>query len=266
MAKLVSGDFVSVRDSGAATAAAITALASDAKVDEIDTADNTLTINSAQAVAADSKLVTGDAVTVSDTAANIVTNLTALASSTKVDTLDASDNTWNLSATQFATLTGATNAVVAASDTVRVTASTGADTFDLNDANLGTATLNVVYTAANQAKVGVIADVAVGGGLNDTDTITFASAVDSITNFTVATDKLDLSAFNVVQAAQGLTLADGTYFIVQGTATSSTVFTADSVGTDTLVVWDGNTTGGSVTIVGTVLTGVGGTFSATDIL
>ncbi|WP_137803482.1 calcium-binding protein [Caulobacter sp. 3R27C2-B] len=269
MAKLVTGDTVTAVDTSANINTNLAALFADAKIDTIDSTENgtTLTVTAAQAIvtANAAKLVAGDTVTVADTGANLVTNLSTLVAEAKFDVLDASDNLISLTAAQFTTLTGGAFGSTAANDVVRVTASTSADSFDLNDAQLGTSVLQVVYTAANQAKTTVYGEVG-GNGFGDNDTFTFASAADVMTNFTVATDKLDLSAFNVVQAAAGATLTDGTYQIQRGAYNAGTgVFTLNAAGADTMVIWDGNTTG-SVTVVGTIITGTGATFAAGNVI
>ena len=256
MAKLVTGDNVTVVDTSANIQTNLAALFAEGKVDLIDSTEGaTITVTAAQAIvtANAAKLVTGDTVHVVDTGANLVTNLSTLVAEAKFDVLDASDNVINLTAAQYTTLIGGAFGTTAANDVVRLTASTSLDSFNLNQAKLGTSVVNVVYTAANQAKTATYADTNVGGGLDNGDTWTFVTPTDLVTNFTTGTDKLDLSAFNVVQAAAGTAVADGTYQLQRGTYNAGTgAFVFNAGGPDTLVLWDGNTTGG-VTVVGTVL-------------
>ncbi len=66
-AKLVAGDVITLADTGAATAAVLTAAQADAKIDVIDTTNDVLTVTAAQFTAGTGKLVAGDVITLADT-------------------------------------------------------------------------------------------------------------------------------------------------------------------------------------------------------
>jgi len=100
--------------------------------------------------------------------------------------------------------------------------------------------------------------------LDDTDTITFGDGLDSIVNFELNTDKINLTAFSLeagtvtVDSAGGadadgagdgdIALGDGEYAIIEGTNTAGT-FAVGAGDGNSLILFDADTTSG-VTLVG----------------
>jgi hypothetical protein len=98
--KLVDSDTITVLDTGANINAKSAAELGSSKIDIIDASDNLLSLSVNQEIAADSKLVTGDKVTILDTASHIEAMTAEQLASTKIDLIDANDNVINLSVTQ----------------------------------------------------------------------------------------------------------------------------------------------------------------------
>ena len=221
----------------------------------------------AQVQALGNKFTAADVITITGTGADLAanvgglgTNFTGFATLDNTDVFDATDNAVSLTNAQFQSVVGA-GPLFAANDVLTIGMTTGADNIAaLGGAHVAAGGVEVVkYTAANQASSLAFTEVANPATLADTDTFA-VTLPDTITGFAAGTDKVDLSAFNLLGAsaatqftATGSKVGDSEYIVVQGSYAGG-VFTADSAaGTDTLVVWDGNTAAGAVTMVGTVL-------------
>jgi len=91
----------SIVDTGA-NIATLTAgqIAAFTNVTTVDANDNAIALTVAQELAADAKLVAADAITVSDTGANIATMTAAQLGSALIDVIDATDNTITLTVAQ----------------------------------------------------------------------------------------------------------------------------------------------------------------------
>lgn len=99
-AVLLAIDTISVIDIGANIALMSAAELGSGNIDTIDASDNAITLNAAQEVAADAKLVVGDAVTVLDSGDNIAGMSAGQLGSTKIDTIDAVNDAITLTAAQ----------------------------------------------------------------------------------------------------------------------------------------------------------------------
>ncbi len=148
-----------------------------------------------------------------------------------------------------------------------ILASTSADVVNLDTGVVGAQT--VVYTNGLQAATAVFSNVSDSTQLLATDTFTLAG-VDVLT--LGSGDKVDLSAFNLSGQAlvtdltvNGTTIRDGSWMLVDGTYASGT-FTTGGTATHTLLLWDGNQSGGvgAVNMQGVVI--VGTTFESSDLI
>jgi Ca2+-binding RTX toxin-like protein len=269
-AKLAAGDLITAVDTSANINTNLAALFAEAKVDVIDSTENAVAINvtAAQALVAANvaKLVVPDTVVAVDTGANLVTNLAALLAEAKVDSFNASNDAVTLTSAQFNSVAATPKAggTFHNSDVITLQMANGAETVNLNAANVGgAANANVKYTLGSQASAANFTDTTAGGGLNAGDTFAILSA-DLISGFVAGTDKVDLTAFGLTGGVTapalftgtGSKVSDGEYAIVQGTFAAGT-FTAGA-GPDTLVVWDSNATT-SVSMVSVVLIGTAAT-------
>jgi len=163
----------------------------------------------------------------------------------------------------------------------------GTNTVDTGDGadvvTFGAGTDTVVVSAITDVEAAnkvVTNNGANAATLEDTDTIALGAAltagttvIDVINTFTTTTDKIDLSAFGLTGAATATSagagatvdIADGKYAIIRGGVNAGTgVFTIDSTGVDSLLVFDGNTTANAVTLVGMVIDG--GVVAAGDLI
>ena len=229
--------------------------------DSLSTETNTaLTLTFAQAnVAANAAKLSGDnTIVVSDTFTSAQA-VTAVAIG-KVDKINATNDLITMTAADLATVIGNAGqaAKIDASDTVSVTATTAANTFNVSDF---AATIKLVYSASTQAGSATFTNVGNANALDATDTFTMGGSIDVITGWS-NTDVIDLSAFGLVGQSpttqfttNGSRVANGEFELVKGKYDGG-VFTAGNAGTDVdlLVVWDGNTTAG-ITQVGVVLVG-----------
>jgi len=271
-AKLTTGDTVTLAD----TAANIQAIAAGTftgytDVDAYDSTDNVLSVSTAQASAIGNKFTAVDVVTIADTGANLAANVgglgsnyTGFATLSNTDVLDASDNAVSLTLAQLASV-AAGGPLFAANDVMTFAMTTGADTIAaLGGAHVGGnggAGVEVLrYTASNQAGSAAFTDVATATALANTDTFAL-TLPDLVTGFTAGQDKVNLAAFNLTGVsavtqftASGSKVGDSEYAVIRGAYAGGT-FTANTAGADTLVVWDGNTAAGSVTMVSVVLVG-----------
>ena len=246
------------------TAAQVATLGGDSKVDVIRVAS--VTLDQTQYTAASAKLSAADAITVADS--NITgAQAVALGADAKVDVINATDNVISLTYAQYTALNAAGLSKVHWSDTVAITATLTQDT--ISSANIA-GTMQVEYTLGTQTTTFEFDDVGDDGILNAGDTWTAASAgsVDVLT-FN-AGDVLDLSAFGLNSGERsGAALFDGdtrtvddqTFSQVRGNYVNG-VFTYNAGGADLLVLWDSNTTGGSVVQSGVVLDNFGGSLTA----
>lgn len=152
----------------------------------------------------------------------------------------------------------------------RILASTGIDSVDLTTHQMAASgDQTVVYTNGLQAATAVFANVSDSTQLQTSDTFTLAN-VDVLT--LNGADKIDLSAFNLSGQAlvtdltvNGTTIRDGSWMLVDGTYASGT-FTTGGTATHTLLLWDGNQSGGvgAVNMQGVVI--VGSTFESSDLI
>jgi hypothetical protein len=162
---------------------------------------------------------------------------------------------------------GKDNITMGAGGTNSVDAGDGADVIVFAS---GTDTLVVSAVGDVEAANKAVTNVAgTANAVDATDTIALGAAlgagitvVETLTTFTTLTDKIDLSAFALTGAAtptsdggggNALNIADGKYAIIRGGVVAGTgVFTVNASGVDSLVIWDGDTTG-SVSVVGVVI-------------
>lgn len=274
IAKLVTGDTITVADTSALIQTNLVALLAEAKVDNIDSTEDGTAINitAAQAIIGANmlKLAAGDSITVLDTGANLVANITALNAEAKVDRLDASNNAVSLTVTQFNTQAGAGTKAFATDDVITINATVGTDTIaDIDAGAVGGAADKVIrYTAGNASALAFVQVGASATSLDNTDR--FEGARDTFTGFDLGGDKLNLAAFNLVGlngatqfAGNGSAVTNGGYIIVQGDNTNATTFTANNAGTASLVLWDADATAG-VNMVGVVF--VGAVLTAADLI
>jgi len=157
------------------------------------------------------------------------------------------------------------------------TGSGGTNSVDTGDGAdvvaFGAGTDTVVVSALSDVEAANKTVTDVGGDANaleDTDTIALGAGlaagttvIDVITSFTTGTDKIDLSAFSLTGAATAtstggagndLLIGDGKYAIIQGAVNAGTgVFTINSAGADSLLIFDGNTATAAVSVVGIVI-------------
>jgi Ca2+-binding RTX toxin-like protein len=188
---LTAADTVVIADTGAnlaaLTATQLGALAAKG-VDRIDATDNTLTLTAAKLLALGTVTLTAaDTVRLVDTGASIAALTPAQLASLAgkgLDTIDASNNTLNLTAAQFAAL-GATT--LTAGDTVRIV-DTGANIAALTAAQFGTLAgknVDALDASDNVLSLTVGKYLALGTtALTSTDTVTLADTGANIATLT----------------------------------------------------------------------------------
>jgi Ca2+-binding RTX toxin-like protein len=259
--------YAGVTDTAAniASSAGVLTSAAQTYVTGSQTVSITTNVNVAQIDAIDlatSGLITFGAI--EDTAANLVSS----------DDLDGAGSvtgenhnvviTGTATAAQFNTIQSANgNGTVQVAE---VFATTSADVVNLSTQVVGTQSF--VYTNGLQAATAVFANVSDSTQLMTGDTFTVAGT-DILT--LGSGDKIDLSEFNLSGEAlvtdltvNGTTIRDGSWMLVQGTFAGST-FTTGGSANHTLLLWDGNQSGGvgAVNMQGVVIVGTG--FSSADL-
>jgi hypothetical protein len=254
---------VTVTDVAVNTQAEVDALQALARVDAIDiTAGGAVTLSQASALAA-TKLGTNGTVTVAEATISGASAI-SLAALNYVDVIDAGNNRISLTYAEYTSLNGAALAKVSNTDTVVVAATNSQDTISTTNVQ---GVLEVVYSLGTQTTTFTFEDNGDSGTFNDGDFFTAgnASSVDVLT-FTQAVDVLNLDAFDLVsgeRAASAVfrgdtrTVDDQTFSLVKGDYNAGTgVFTVNqAAGTQLLVLFDSNGTGGSVVQSGIVITG-----------
>lgn len=208
-AKLVTGDVITLADTGANTAAQLTAALNSNKIDVIDTTDNVLNVLASQVALGTAKLVAGDTITLFDSGANIAGQLTTALGDAKIDVIDAADNVLALTAAQLALGTGKllaldtiTLADTAANTNAALTAAFADAKVDVIDAtnstNAATAVVETVaqaLVAGNQAKLVTGDFVTVSGTGADLATNLAAFIADmKVDSFDATNDAVTLSA------------------------------------------------------------------------
>jgi Ca2+-binding RTX toxin-like protein len=152
----------------------------------------------------------------------------------------------------------------------------GTNTVDAGDGAdvivFGTGTDTLVISAVGDVEAANKAVTNNAGGANviaATDTIALGAAltagtsvVEVITTFTTLTDKIDLSAFGLTGTAAAssdggtgndVNIANGKFDIIRGAVAAGTgVFTVNNTGADSLLIFDGDTSG-AVSVVGVVI-------------
>jgi hypothetical protein len=154
---------------------------------------------------------------------------------------------------------GGTNTVDAGDGADVIVFGTGTDTLVVSAIGDVEAANKAVTNNAGGANVIAAGDtIALGAALTAGTTV-----VETLTTFTTLTDKIDLSAFGLTGTAAAastggvgtndIAIADGKFDIIQGNVAAGTgVFTVNATGVDSLVIFDGDTTGG-VSVVGIVI-------------
>jgi Ca2+-binding RTX toxin-like protein len=261
--------YAGVTDTAAniASTAGVLTSAAQTYVTGTQTVNITTTVNVAQINAVDA--ATSGAITfttVEDTAANLFASddlngagAVAVENHDVIITDAATAAQFNAIQSNNGTGTVAVNSILA---------STGADVVDL--VSQVTGAQSVVYTNGLQAATAVFANVNDSTQLLAGDTFTLAG-VDVLT--LGSGDKVDLSAFHLSGQAlvtdltvNGTTVRDGSWMLVDGDYVSG-VFTADTTTpTHTMLLWDGNQSGGvgAVNMQGVVI--VGTTFDSSDLI
>ncbi len=270
--------YTGVTDTAAniASSAGVLTSAAQTYVTGSQTVNFNTTVNVAQINAVDAA-TTGlvSYVTVQDTAAALssTAGLAVLNGATTGVSTDITNESHNVvidgdaTAAQFIAIQAANN-----SGTVsvgRILASTGIDSVDLTTQMAASGDQTVVYTNGLQAATAVFANVSDSTQLQTSDTFTLAN-VDVLT--LNGADKIDLSAFNLSGQAlvtdltvNGTTIRDGSWMLVDGTYASGT-FTTGGTANHTLLLWDGNQSGGvgAVNMQGVVI--VGTTFESSGLI
>jgi hypothetical protein len=232
---MTSADTVTVSDA----ATSIEALAASdfttlANVDKWDSTDDTLSLTVAQVTAVtNTKLTSGDTVTMSDSGANIATFGTNASNYSNVDAYDATDNALSLTIAQLAAVT---NAKLASGDTVTVADS---------GANIAAASLTTTssfsnvdaYDATDNALSLTIAQLAAvtNAKLASGDTVTVADSGANIAaaSLTTTSSFSNVDAYNASDDALALTLAQVTA-VTNAKLTAGDTVTVSLAASDTL--------------------------------
>ncbi len=151
---ITTANDVKVADTSNVINSNLSGLLGDAKVDTIDSTENTVAINltAAQSIvtANTAKLVAGDLIAVVDTSANINANLTALLANTKVDTINSSDDGIAISLTAAQAIVTANIAKLDAGDLIAVV-----DTSSAINGNLAALLANTKIDTINSSDNGI---------------------------------------------------------------------------------------------------------------
>lgn len=180
-AKLVPADVITVADTGANIAGLSAAQLGSAKIDTIDATDNAITLTVAKELAADAKLVVGDAITVADTGANIAAMTVPQLGSTKIDTIDATDNAISLTVAQEVTA----DAKLVVADAITV-ADTGANIAAMNVVQLGSGMIDTIDASDNAISLSVAQEAVADAKLVVADAITVADTGANIAGMSAA--------------------------------------------------------------------------------
>jgi hypothetical protein len=222
--KLAADDLITVADTSANINTNLTALLADAKIDTIDSTENTVAINltAAQAIvtANTAKLVAGDQITVADTSANINTNLTVLLAETKVDSINSSDNGIAISL-EASQVTTANFAKLDSGDTIEVV-DTGLNIVGkLSDLVTNAAKIDLIDAGGDELTITAAQASALGSKLSAGDVVTITNTLAQgnqvITGgFQSADDKLFFTAADLTSGGFTNYVGAGTSVTIDG--------------------------------------------------
>ena len=215
--KLVTTDVITVADTGTAIAAMTVAQLSSTKIDVIDASNNAISLTVAQELAADSKLVTADVITVADTGGAIAAKSATQLGSSKIDVIDATNNAISLTVAQEL----ATDSKLVAADVITI-ADTGAAIAAMTAAQLGSAKIDVVDASDNVLTLTVAKELAADSKLVTADTIKVADTGAAIAAMTAA--QLGSAKIDIIDATSAFSLT-----VAQELAADSKLVTGDDI-------------------------------------
>ncbi|WP_354676141.1 DUF4214 domain-containing protein [Pseudomonas syringae] len=231
--KLAAGDQITVVDTSANINNNLTALFANAKIDSIDSNENTTAINltAAQGIltANTDKLAAGDQITVVDTSANINSNLTALFANAKIDSIDSSENTTAINLTAGQGILTANTDKLAAGDQITVV-DTSANINSNLTALFADAKIDSINSSEDTVAIGLTTAQATNANLlklSADDRVTLNAAGGDSFSFLTNVDRVNTGASNVTGAASTSAAA------VDGTAGNQWFFAADVGGDST---------------------------------